>query len=89
MSTSKKMLLVTDGTGRILAAAPKYEGKPRDMSTGLAPLAGQEIREVEVPEELTRLKSGHDFHLALSHARFDRATGTLAFPKLTVKKIRH
>jgi hypothetical protein len=86
MPTEKKMLLVTDAAGQILAVAHKYDGQPSKMNVGLAPLPGQEIHEVDIPEHLVRLKSGHDFHLALSQARFHRSTGKIAFPKITYKK---
>jgi hypothetical protein len=89
MASMKRMLLVTDAAGRILAAAHPNEGKPSKMNIGISPLPGQEIHEVEIPEGLTRLKAGHDFHMALSHAKFHRATGKLDFPDITFKKIKH
>jgi hypothetical protein len=89
MPSIKKMLVVTDATGRIVAAAHPHDGKPAKMTVGIAALPGQEIHEVDFPEELTRLKSGHDLHMALSHAKFQRATGKLVFPSITFKKVEH
>lgn len=89
MKSKKTMLLVIDPSGRIVAAAHRDAENSSEMSTGLVPLAGQEVCEVEVPEEITRLRSGHDFHLALAHAKFDRATRKVAFPKITFKKLKH
>ena len=89
MKSKKIMLLMTDQTGRILAAAHRNTGKSSKMNTGLFPLAGQEIHEVEIPEEITRLKSGHDFHLALTQAKFNPATREFAFPRITFKRLKH
>ncbi len=89
MASKTKMLVVTDAAGRILAAAHPNRGKSSKMNVGLSPLPGQELHEVEVPEELTRLKSGHDFHMALNHAQFHRASGKLAFPEVNFKKLKH
>jgi len=52
-------------------------------------MPGQEIHEVEVPEALLRLKAGHEFHMALSHAKFQQATGKLEFPEVSYKKVKH
>jgi len=87
---SKKMLLVIDPkTGRVMGAAHMGGGSSPKMNVGLTPLPGQEIHEVEVPEEITRLKGGHEFHMALSHAKFDLATRALKFPKVSFKKLKH
>lgn len=88
MAAKTKMLVVTDGAGRILAAA-HTPGKPSKMNVGISALSGQVIHEVEVPEELTRLKSGHDFHMALCHAKFQAAKGTFEFPEITLKRVKH
>ena len=89
MASTKRMLVVTDAAGRIVAAAHPHDGKPSKMNVGISALPGQEIHEVDIPEEVTRLKSGHDFHMAISHAKFQRTTGTIEFPKITVKKLKH
>jgi hypothetical protein len=89
MASTKRMLLVTDASGRVLAAAHPNEGSPSKMNVGLAPLPGQEIHEVDVPEALLRLKAGHEFQMALSHAKFERATGKLRFPEVSYKKVKH
>ena len=89
MASEKRMFLVVDADGRIVAAAHKAEGPSKEMNVGLAPLSNQKLYEVAVPEELSRLRSGHDFHLALTHAKFDNASGRLTFPKLTFKKLEH
>ena len=89
MASGKRMFLVVDAEGRVVAAAHKAEGPSKEMSVGLAPLSNQKMYEVALPEELSRLKSGHEFHLALTHAKFDGATGKMTFPKLTFKKLEH
>lgn len=89
MKSKKVMLVVIDQTGRIVAAAHTDGGNSSDLNTGLSPLPGQEVHEVEIPAELARLKSGHDFHMALAHAKFDRATKKVVFPKITFKKLKH
>jgi hypothetical protein len=89
MASRKKMLVVTDAAGRILAAAHPPQDKPSKMNVGISALPGQEIHEVEIPEELTRLKSGHEFQMALSHAKFLPASKTFEFPDVTLKKVRH
>jgi len=35
------------------------------------------------------LKAGHEFHMALSHAKFQQATGKLEFPEVSYKKVKH
>lgn len=89
MASRKKMLVVTDAAGRILAAAHPPQDKPSKMNIGISALPGQEIHEVEIPEELTRLKSGHEFHMALSHAKFQPGTRTIEFPQVSFKKVKH
>jgi hypothetical protein len=89
MASKKTMLLVTDAAGRILAAAHPADGKSSRMNVGISPLAGQEIHQVEIPEEVARLKSGHDFHMALCHAKFHRETGKMEFPEVSYKKVKH
>ena len=49
MAAKTKMLVVTDGAGRILAAA-HTPGKPSKMNVGISALSGQVFHEVEVPE---------------------------------------
>jgi len=77
MASTKRMLLVTDAAGRVLAAAHPNEGSASKMNVGL------------VPEALLRLKAGHEFHMALSHAKFQQATGKLEFPEVSYKKVKH
>jgi len=89
METKKTMLAVIDARGRIIAAAHKHTDSSTEINTALLPLPGQEIHEVEMPEEVFRLRSGHDFHMALTHAEFDRATHKLVFPKITFKKLKY
>jgi hypothetical protein len=89
MASNKKMLLVIDSTGRIVAAAQPDDGKSSKMNVGISALPGQEIHEIEIPEALTRLKSGHEFHLALSHAKLDRATRKIKFRDIVYKKLKH
>lgn len=89
MAQSKRMLIVTDGTGRVLAAAPSGDVESSKLHVGLDALPGQMVHEVDFPVELTLLESGHDFHLALSQARFDTAKAHLEFPRIMFKKIEH
>jgi len=89
MASKKTMPVVTNAAGRILAAAHPADGKSSRMNAGLSPLAGQEVHEVEIPEDLARLKSGHDFHMALCHAKFHPASGKMEFPEVSYKKVKH
>jgi hypothetical protein len=59
--------------------------KSSGVNVGIAALPGQEIYEVEIPEVLTRLRSGHEFYAALSQGEFDRASGKMIFPEISVE----
>ena len=90
MATTKKMLLVTDAAGKIVAAAHLSEAPQRSsINVGIRPLPGQQAHEVDVPEELTRLTSGHAFYLALSHATFTPCPGKIHFKPSTSEKLGH
>ena len=89
MKSKKTMLMVIDHTDQIVAAAHTDSENSSEMNTGLCVLPGQEVHEVEIPEEIARLRSGHEFHMALSHAKFHRVTGKVVFPKITLKKLSH
>ena len=67
MPSSISMLIVTDATGNVVAAAHNKPLAKRGTNVRLSPLAGQTIFRIEVPEPIAQLASGHDFHLALSH----------------------
>jgi len=86
MTATKKMLLVTDAVGNIVAAAHLGGPQHGTTSVGVVPLPGQTIHEVEVPEALTRLTSGSAFHQALSGASRDPATGRIVFKPVALKK---
>jgi hypothetical protein len=89
MAAKKKMLIVTDPSGKIVAAAHLDQGGQPGMSAAITPLPGQTVHEVEVPGELARLTSGPAFHSALSQAQFTPGTGKLKFKPVTWKKVKH
>ena len=86
MSTTKKMLIVTDAEGKIIAAAHLDDAQRSGPNVGVVPLPGQTIHEVDVPEALTKLRSGHEFHLALSRARLNPMTGKIEFKPVVLRK---
>ena len=89
MKTQKMLLVIDPATGRVVGAAHTQNKNAAKINTGLVPLPGQEIHEIEVPQEITRLKSGHSFHMAISHAKFNLATRKLEFPEVSFKKLKH
>lgn len=82
---TRTMLVVTDATGRVVAAAHLGPAGNERQGVGIAPLPGQTIHEVEVPEPLTRL-SGRDFHQFMSQARIMPGTLKLAFPEIRIRR---
>lgn len=82
---TRSMLVVTDATGRVVAAAHAGKAGDERIGVGIAPLPGQTIHEVEVPEPLTRL-SGRDFHQFMSQARLVPGTLKLSFPEIRVRR---
>ncbi len=88
METIQKMLVVTDGSGRVVAAAHPGKASKEGMGVGIMPLPGQIIHEVEVPEAVTRL-SGRDFHQVISQARMELGTLKLKFPEIRVQHSQH
>jgi len=85
MATTRKMLVLTDATGRIVAAAHPGAASSSGMGVGITQLPGQTIHEVDVPEAVTRL-TGRDFHQMVSGARFVPGTPTLVFPEIRVHR---
>lgn len=79
-SPTRKMILVTDMNGAIIAAAHVQPNSGDDPQVRLEPLPGQQIHEVEVPEEVAEIGSGQSFFLAISGARIEPGTGKLILP---------
>jgi hypothetical protein len=86
---TKKMMIVVDGAGKILAAAHSGTPKKGQPTSGIYALPGQTIHEVDVPEEIANLESGHLFHCAMAQATFVPSGGTLKFKPVKVKKLKH
>lgn len=82
-----KMLLITNEAGGIVGAAHLPGKSSRKENVALEPLPGQRVHQVDVPDSIARLSSGHHFHLALSHATFDAASGKLTFKR--IKTVKH
>jgi hypothetical protein len=93
MSSGRRMLVVTDSNGRIVAAAhtgkASSDGDEERSEIGVVPLPGQTIHVVEVPEEILHLTQGHHLHAALSHAHFDPESAKFVFPKIVSHKTEH
>ncbi|WP_322750967.1 MULTISPECIES: hypothetical protein [unclassified Frankia] len=85
MAELRKILVITDVDGRVIAAGHRGESSAEGLNLAIGPLPGQMFHEVEVPEPVTRL-SGHDFHLILSRARLDPATARLTLPRIQVER---
>jgi hypothetical protein len=71
------MILVTDINGGIIAATLVQANSGNNPQVRMEPLPGQQIHEVEVPEEVAEIGSGHSFFMAISGARIEPGTGKL------------
>jgi hypothetical protein len=71
------MILVTDMNGAIIAAAQTQANSGGDPQVRMEPLPGQQVHEVDVPEEVAGIGSGHSFFIAISGARIEPGTGKL------------
>jgi hypothetical protein len=79
---SKKLLIITNLEGEIVAAMPEGTKTRAESSATLSPLAGQTLHSVEVPEEILKISMGNKFHSVISDLIvFDE------YRKITVKKI--
>jgi hypothetical protein len=85
MSQTRKLLLITNSEGRVVAAANHGESSQSGLSLAIRPLPGQRVHEVEVPEPITRL-SGRDFSMLMSQARFEVGPARLSFPKIRIER---
>jgi len=62
-----KMQIITDSNGKIVAAAPESKLSKSDLNVTISPMTGQTLHLIEVPVEFMNIKSGHDFHVAISN----------------------
>ncbi len=85
---TRKMLIVTDGSGRIIAAAHPGSASTKGVNVGITALPGQVIHEVEVPEAVLQL-SGRDFHQVISQARMEPGTLKITFPEIRIQGAKH
>jgi len=57
------MIIVSKADGTIVGAMPVAEGRqPREMQAGLAAGPGETIREVDLPDEFSRIMDGEKLH---------------------------
>ena len=82
---TRKMLIVTDESGRIVAAAHPGDASMKGVNVGIVALTGQVIHEVDVPEALSQL-SGRDFHQVMSQARMEPGTLKITFPEIRIQR---
>lgn len=72
-----RFLVITDSAGQIVAtcAAPADANQPKDetLIAGIAPLPGQSLHLIEMPEEFLRLKTAQEKHEWLSHREIEVA----------------
>lgn len=87
MST-RKMLIVTDASGRTVAAAHLGAASTKGLGVGIMPLPGQQIHEVELPDAVAEL-SGRDFHQVISQARMEPGALKLTFPEIRIERAKH
>ena len=85
MTQSRKMVVVTDTEGRVIAAGHRGESSVKGLNIAIKPLPGQTVHEVDIPELVTRLP-GRDFHLLLSQASFDFGAAKLTFPNIRLER---
>ena len=81
--TRKRIIVATDSTGRILAAALPGDGG--EVSTGLEAIDGQIVHEIEVPQDLESLESPHAVLAAISDGRVS-PKGELKLAKTRLEK---
>lgn len=72
----QKLVVVTDAHQRIVASALTREDD--EIRTGVEPLEGQVVHELEIPEALASLETPEALFAALEDARVT-STGTLQF----------
>ena len=54
-SSTAKLFIIRGSMGQIVAAAPAASGKKSNMNVALAPLPGQVMHELDVPDVVLRL----------------------------------
>ncbi len=64
---NKKCTIITNGSGTIVAAAFEGQINSQGQNVKLRPLKDQVSHTIEVPEQLLKIKSAHEFHMALKH----------------------
>lgn len=79
MAATEKMIVIVDSSGTVVGAAHIGASNKSRMNVAMVPLPGQTLHEVDVPQEISTLESGHLFHLAISAARFNAGTRKLEF----------
>lgn len=73
-----KRIIVTDQSGRIIATGPHHQDIPGLQGKfGFAPLKGQQVHEVELPDHVSKLEHIADLH------KTHRVVVTGGSPKLT------
>lgn len=89
MATSKtvRMLVLTNDAGEVIGAAHVGQTSKKKTNTGLRVLAGQQLHEVDVPEEFSSL-AGHHLQAAFSDVRIQPGKKP-AFRKVKVQRIKH
>jgi len=80
------MLIITDSDGKIVAAAPESKLSKSDLNVSISPMAGQTIFLIDVPVEFMKIKSGHDFHLAISDLIVLNKPQSIAVKKIVVRQ---
>ncbi|MGF6660055.1 hypothetical protein QF000_001699 [Paraburkholderia atlantica] len=64
--SSRTLLVVTNERGNVVATAHEGSSSNADMNIGISALPGQTLHRIQVPDEIFDIKSGHDFHCAIS-----------------------
>ena len=65
--SGRTMLLVVDSTGSVIGGIGTGRITGTGPSTGIMPLPGQTIHEVEVPEEISQLETADEIFSAFSN----------------------
>jgi hypothetical protein len=80
---ARRMLVLTDEQGRVVAAAHVGRAREDDLAVGIRPLPGQRVHEVEVPAAVASLEHGHHLEMFFAAARLG-PDGRLSLPEIEI-----
>jgi hypothetical protein len=61
----QKISIITDKAGKLIGSARTGKSKDGKIESGIVPLKGQSIQEMEVPSDVEKMESPDEIHKAL------------------------